>query len=100
MATRVCGCDQEIRGLDSAAMPFWVEIWVENRGGLESVGAGAAQSRSVQRDTSDRRLVVSGRIGALQLLGRVLIRRALIRVELIQADKTDVGASAGSQFAV
>ncbi len=39
-------------------------------------------------------------IGALQLLGRVLSRRTLIRVELIQADKTDVGALAGLQFAV
>src|ERR1700727_2220097 len=37
---------------------------------------------------------------ALQLPGCGLSRRTLIRVELIQADKTDVGALGGLQFTV
>jgi hypothetical protein len=49
--------------------PFWVEIWVENRRRLKSVDAGAVQSRSVHRDTADRRLVVSGVSARCSYLG-------------------------------
>jgi hypothetical protein len=41
-ATPVGGCDQEIHHLDFAALPFWAEIWVENRRCLQSMEAGGA----------------------------------------------------------
>ena len=49
-ATPVGTCDQEIRHLGSAALPPWVEIWVENRRGRESMKAGAAYCCSVIPD--------------------------------------------------
>jgi hypothetical protein len=49
-ATPVGACDQEIRHFGSAALPLWVEIWVENRCGRESVKADAAHCCSLIPD--------------------------------------------------
>jgi hypothetical protein len=53
---------------NSAALPLWVEIWVEIRRCLESVTVGAAFSRSVHLDAGDRALVMPG-APVLSLLG-------------------------------
>jgi hypothetical protein len=50
LATPVGACDQEICHLGSAALPLWVEIWVENRCGREPVKADAAYCCSVIPD--------------------------------------------------
>jgi hypothetical protein len=47
MARPIGGYEQEKWPFDSAALPLWVEIWVENRRCPESVEAGAAYCRSV-----------------------------------------------------
>jgi hypothetical protein len=40
--TPFSSCDQDIQHLNSAALPPWVENWVENRRCPESANAGAA----------------------------------------------------------
>jgi hypothetical protein len=50
---------------NSAALPLWVEIWVEIRRCLESVTVGAAFSRSVHLDAGDRGARHAGRTGAV-----------------------------------
>jgi hypothetical protein len=82
MATWVCGCDQEVRDLDSAALPVWVEIWVENRGGLECVEAGAAQSGSVHLNAGYSVARLAGSIGAPSLPRVTTSQLALLTVRL------------------
>jgi hypothetical protein len=66
----VCGHDQRICHLDSAALPVWVEVWVENRRCPESVQAGAAWSGSVHPDGAP----VACRSGCTGKQGAALLR--------------------------